>query len=84
MGGGAKLASGHGACCRRLPAGLELDRCQHTERRMSALTVVEELQVLEEADQAEAWVCGSGERLALGLRGPSREGGNSRRQLARL
>ena len=51
---------------------------------MSAMTVVEELQVLEEADQAEAWVCGSGERLALGLRGPSREGGNSRRQLARL
>jgi ABC transporter substrate binding protein len=48
LGGGAKPASR--SCTRRgWPlAGLELARRQHTERRVPALTVVEELQVLEE------------------------------------
>jgi hypothetical protein len=48
FGGGVKLASRYGAGRRRLLAGLELHRCQHTKRRMSTLPVMEELQILEE------------------------------------
>ncbi len=36
------------ACRRRLMASLELDRCEHTQRRVSTLAVVNDLQVLED------------------------------------
>src|SRR5687767_6338261 len=48
FGRGAKLASRYGARRRRPLAGLELEWRQHAQRRMSTLTVVEDLQVLEE------------------------------------
>jgi hypothetical protein len=48
FGGGAKLASRHGTCCRRPLSGLELDRCQHLQPRVAPLAVVDDLQVLEE------------------------------------
>src|SRR3712207_1795888 len=48
IGGAAKLTSRYGNRCQCPLAGLELEWCQHTERRVSALTVVEDLQVLEE------------------------------------
>src|SRR2546423_5980567 len=46
--GGRKVASRYRARRQRPLAGLELDRRQHTERRVPALTVMEDFQVLEE------------------------------------
>ena len=48
FGGVAKLTSRYGTRRRWPLAGLELEWRQHAERRVSALTVVEGLQVLEE------------------------------------
>jgi len=48
LGGGAKLASRYRARRRCPLAGLELDRRQHADRRVPALTNVEDFQVLEE------------------------------------
>src|SRR5688572_6425998 len=48
FGGGGKLASRRRDWPDRPLPGLKLDRCQHTERRVPALTIVEDLEVLEQ------------------------------------